>query len=233
MAREKISSQPVQLTFHSLLGGRRKGGGRKKSPDSGVSHLKRPVVKRRHPVHVTLKLLPGLPSLRVQRYAGVVLEALRRGCGGTRREPGRLRVCHCSIQADHVHVIVEVEDQGALARGIQGLSIRIAKGLNKMLRRKGKVLADRYHAHVLETPGEVRNALAYLFRNWKKHGVKREATEKPDELSSGGWFRGWRDFEGREIPKGVGCSPIVEARTWLLSVGWARAGPLVLAEVHA
>jgi hypothetical protein len=174
----------------------------------------------------------GLPSLRVQRYAGVVLEALRRGCRGTVREPGGLRLCHFSIQAEHVHLIVEVEDEGTLARGIQGLSIRLAKGLNKVLGRTGKVFADRYHAHVLETPREVRNALAYVFRNWKKHGVRREASE-PDELSSARWFQGWRDYAACAIQKALGCSPIVEARTWLLGVGWSRAGPLVLAQVQA
>ena len=233
MSRKKSSADPVQLTFEELLRKRRKGGGRKKSPNSGVSHLKRPELKARHPVHTTLKLLDGLPSLRGRRQTLVVLDALRAACRGTAREPGGLHLCHYSIQHDHAHVIVEAQDKETLARGIQGLSIRIAKGLNKLWGRKGKVFADRYHGHVLETPTEVRNALAYVFRNWKKHGVEREDNESPDELSSARWFQGWKDYVACSMSKALGASPIVEARTWLLRIGWSRAGPLVLAEVHA
>ena len=233
MSGKKSGAGPVQLTFEELLRKRRKGGGRKKSPDSGVSHLKRPEVKKRHPVHTTLKLLDGLPSLRARRQTLVALDAMRRSCRGTVREPDGLRLCHFSLQHDHVHLIVEAQDEGTLGRGMQGLSIRLAKGLNKLLGRAGKVFADRYHAHVLETPTEVRNALAYLFRNWKKHGVEREETKVPDELSSGRWFQGWTDYAACSLPKTPGSSPIAEARTWLLRSGWSRAGPLVLAELHA
>jgi hypothetical protein len=232
MSSKKRGADPVQLTFEELLRKRRKGGGRKKSPNSGVSHLKRPELKERHPVHTTLKLLDGFPSLRGRRQTLVVLDALRRACRGTAREPGGLHVCHYSIQDDHAHLIVEAQDKETLARGIQGLSIRLAKGLNKLWGRTGKVFADRYHEHVLETPTEVRNALAYLFRNWKKHGVEREENGLPDELSSGRWFEGWTDYVACSMSKALGSSPIAEARTWLLRVGWARAGPLVLAEVH-
>ena len=48
---------------------------------------------------------------------------------------------------------------------MQGLLIRVARGLNRFWERKGKVFADRFHARVLRTPREVRNALHYLFHN--------------------------------------------------------------------
>lgn len=35
--------------------------------------------------------------------------------------------------------------------------------------RRGRVLADRYHAHILRTPSEVRNAVRYVRDNHRKH----------------------------------------------------------------
>src|SRR4030095_14265313 len=68
---KKKSARPVQLTFDRLLDGLRKRGGRKKSPDSGVPHLKRPRVTERTPVFVTIKLKEGLPrSQEARRVRG-------------------------------------------------------------------------------------------------------------------------------------------------------------------
>src|SRR5690606_23810810 len=50
-----------------------------------------------------------------------------------------------------------------------GLSIRIAKAVNRVLNRCGKVFGDRYHARALKTPRETRFALRYVLLNIKKH----------------------------------------------------------------
>jgi len=50
--------------------------------------------------------------------------------------------------------------------------IRVAKGLNKLWARRGKVFADHYHDRILRTPREVRNALCYVLHNAKKHGLR-------------------------------------------------------------
>jgi hypothetical protein len=52
---------------------------------------------------------------------------------------------------------------------MQGFSIRVAKGLNAMMKRAGRVLADRYHAHVLKTPTETRRAVLYVRNNHRRH----------------------------------------------------------------
>ncbi len=80
-----------------------------------------------------------------------------------------MRVVQFSIQGNHAHLLVEADNTNSLARGIQGLSIRIAKGMNRLMNRKGSVLADRYHAHVLRTPTEVRRAAHYIRHNYKHH----------------------------------------------------------------
>ena len=67
---------------------------------------------------------------------------------------------------------VESEGTRALACGMQGLEIRLAKAVNRRLGRAGRVFTDRYHCRALRTPREVRNALVYVLLNGRKHAVK-------------------------------------------------------------
>jgi putative transposase len=80
-----------------------------------------------------------------------------------------MKMSEFSVQGNHIHLIVEAESKHALSRGMQGLAIRLAKGVNRASNRKGRVFADRYHAHILRTPAEVRNAVRYVCKNWHKH----------------------------------------------------------------
>ncbi len=91
---------------------------------------------------------------------------------------------------------------------MQGLAIRMAKALNRLMQRRGKVFADRFHAHVLRTPIEVKNALAYIRRNHAIHAARsgRAASTKPDVFSSVGYLV----FEFA-LPEAIG-----PPRTWLL-----------------
>ena len=68
-----------------------------------------------------------------------------------------------------MHLIVEAETTEALSRAMQGFSIRVAKGLNGMMGKRGRVLGDRYHARPLRTPTETRRAVAYVRNNHRKH----------------------------------------------------------------
>src|SRR6185436_345163 len=88
------------------------------------------------------------------------------------RERFGMRLIHFSIQSNHIHMIVEANDNRSLWRGMQGLGVRIAKRLNRLWGRKGKVFADRYHSHVMHSPREVRNAIAYTLNNARKHGMR-------------------------------------------------------------
>ena len=86
---------------------------------------------------------------------------------------------------------------------------------------------------ILRTPREVRNALAYVLLNARKHWRERHGAPPPvllDEASSSRWFDGWRHVPGsREPPRE---SPeVVPPRTWLLSTGWRRHGLIDPAEV--
>src|SRR5204862_6807235 len=83
----------------------------------------------------------------------------------------------------------EADDARGLGRGMKGLCVRIARALNRLWKRVGSVFSDRYHARVLRTPREVRNALNYVLHNAARHGSRLGG---PDPCSSGAWFDGWR-----------------------------------------
>ena len=73
-------------------------------------------------------------------------------------QPEGMRIVHYSIQGNQLHLILEAEDRESLARGMQGLAIRVAKAINRLFARAGRVWADRYHSHVLKTRREAANA---------------------------------------------------------------------------
>ena len=137
------------------------------------------------------------------------------------------RVIHFSIQPNHLHLIVEATSKSALSRGMQGLASGLARRVNRKLRRRGSLFSDRYHAHALATPTEVRHGIVYVLKNFEKHpvGVPDLGTEPRDgidPLSSARWFSGWA--ESTAPPRDP--APVAEPRTWLLRTGWKRRGLL-------
>jgi REP element-mobilizing transposase RayT len=107
-------------------------------------------------------------NLRSRRSFRVIEQVLR---GGADRF--EVRVVQFSIQGNHIHLLVEAPDRVELGRAIKGLSVRLARGLNRMMKRSGRVLGDRYHAHVLRTPSEVRRAISYIRDNARQHAAAR------------------------------------------------------------
>ncbi|MGH7289526.1 MAG: transposase [Myxococcota bacterium] len=105
------------------------------------------------------------------------------------RTRGRFRVAHYSIQPDHGHFIVEAASREDLAAGMKALGARLAKAVNHAFGRRGRVLADRYHLRIFRSPREVRNALAYVLLNARRHLAKRgrpvAAARRVDPASSG------------------------------------------------
>ena len=203
-------------------GGRRRGAGRKPAGErAGVPHVKRPRLAARFPVLVTMRLLPGLASLRAEDTHELVSAMF---AAGTSEE---FRVIEYSVQSNHVHALVEAQNERALTRGMTGLVVRITRGLNRLLRRVGPVFSDRFHARILRTPREVRNALLHVLQNARKHGSWQARV--PDPYSSGPRFDGWK--EGARKVADSSARLLARARTWLLSVGWRRHGLLDPREV--
>ncbi|MEO7092940.1 MAG: transposase [Polyangiales bacterium] len=176
--------------------------------------MSRPVVNGETPIHVTLRVKPDVLNLRSKRSFRIIARALE-----SAREWASARVVHYSVQGNHVHLVAEASDRKVLARRIQGLEVRIARALNKLMNRRGAVFADRYHARPLSTPLEVRRVIEYVLKNRRHHfGATTSAF---DPYSSAAWFDGWRS---PPRPRVAGPPLVCEPRSWLLRVGWRRHG---------
>ena len=160
---------------------------------------------------------------------------------------------HYSVQKNHLHLIVEAPDARELARAMKGLSVRLARGLNRVFDRKGSLFRERYHSRVLRTPREVRTVLSYVLNNARHHNERlrwRCYSEWFDPFSSAVWFEGWEGRQGRAMatfgdaearagplgrsdPRfGADAKPErVEADSHLLTRGWLRWGRVPLDEV--
>jgi putative transposase len=214
--------------------------GPKPGPRGLVRHRAREASSPLHPLHVVMR--SKFRSLRTQ----FVFPTLRKALADATRARADFRITQFSVQGDHVHLLVEADSKQALSRGMQGLAIRVARRVNRLVSRSGKLWADRFFSRALSSPRAVRNALAYVLNNFRKHRTAGEA--KIDAYSSAPYFAGFRELRGKPAwdlprsrrlpltPQGVPPPafdddvPILEARTWLARVGWREAGLVTLAE---
>jgi REP element-mobilizing transposase RayT len=219
--------RPLQLELAMPRhGGARAGAGRKKRSDETVPHTARPPVDGDHPLHITIRIARGVWNLRSQRGFRAVKEALDQ-----EKARGELRIVHYAVQGDHLHVIAEATDRGTLTRRMQGFGVRLARSVNAMMgRKRGRVIAERYHLHVLRSPREVRNAIRYVLLNHVKHGMLTGRVGiTVDPYSSGPWFEHWPENVRRARWAVVtGPPPLCEPGSWLLKTGWRRSGPITV-----
>jgi REP element-mobilizing transposase RayT len=182
-------------------------------------------MRRDRPAHVTLKLVAGLPRLRRKYVFRALCECIRRA------QKNSFAVVEFSIQENHLHLLCEADDTKAFSAGVRGLCVRIARSLNRLWERSGRVIGDRYHARILRTPLEVKNALAYVLNNARRHawqhGRKMFAKNWVDQFSSAPSFEGFAGHRDVHSTHAVTSKP----RTWLLKVGWQRYGPIELARI--
>jgi REP element-mobilizing transposase RayT len=173
-----------------------------------------------------MKVREQIPSLRSVKLVAELERSWREVC-----ERGRFRLVHYSIQCNHVHMIVEAASAWHLACGLKSIAARFSRCVNRVFRRTGRVLADRCHVHVLRTPRGVRNAIAYVLLNARRHLAKRtgrlRTIARVDPASSGRWFCGWRTGAPPTHDPPVVAAP----RTWLLRVGWRKRGLIDVTEV--
>ena len=193
--------RPRQLEFPSH-GGRREGAGRPRG--DRVSHASRPRFGKPVPAHVTLQMRDHVWNLRSGR-------SYRRLLACFEKSRGRFgaRLIEFSVQGNHLHLVIEAESDVSLSRALQGLCIRIARSLNSLMRRSGKVFADHYHARLLRSPTELIRALRYVLGNAAHHfgavGV--------DPRCSAALVVAER------------LALLAPGRSWLLREGLARAAP--------
>ena len=166
----------------------------KLSTNSGrVRHSPRPSVSCSDGVHVTVKLRSGIPSLR-QKH---VIEALER-CFCKAKDRFEFELNAYTVMSNHIHLLVFVRSNEALRRGMQGLNIRLARAINRVFNRKGKVFVDRFHARVVRGFYAIKKALRYVVQNARKHRVAIPAG-KWDRYSSG-HYRNDHATESCDLP---------------------------------
>jgi len=145
---------------------RRKPGRKPKGKRAGAPHTVRPDLKRGEAVHVVLRVVQAIGSLRKRHMYKAVREAsiavakreldCRRSIrsGGKVKELGAFRIVHVSIQSSHIHLLIEADDKTALSRGMQSFQISAAKHLNRAVSVKSVNVA----ALAAATPSERRRA---------------------------------------------------------------------------
>src|SRR5690349_13346284 len=123
MGRRSRDTAEGQLALFAKRGGKRRGAGRPpKGARAGSPHKERPLLHSRYPVHVTLRAISAVGNLRRR----CVYQAIRWATLTTARREN-FRICHLSIQHNHLHLIVEASNKEALASGMQGFQISAAK----------------------------------------------------------------------------------------------------------
>jgi REP-associated tyrosine transposase len=147
-----------------------------------------------------------VPNLRKEKRWKQIKKAFYLG-----HEKFGMRMVEFSVQTNHVHFVVEAGGKRSLARGMQGLAIRLAKAINRASGRRGTVFRDRYHARTLRTLTEVRRAVNYVRKNLQHHD-KLEHPWYPDPCSSMDSEACFIFWDDPEIPVLLVSKP----RTWLL-----------------
>jgi REP element-mobilizing transposase RayT len=205
----------------------KKRGRKPKGPRSSEPHKRRPELKRGYPVHVVLRVVDAIGSMRKRHMYRALREAsisvaLREL---TYAREGAFRIVHVSVQRNHIHLLVEASDKTALSRGMQSFQISAAKHLNRAVsveargltakqrrslagrramaaRRRGTVFPDRFHQVIITSPKQARNTLAYVLNNWRKHREHQApfaGTWNVDPYSTGYQFDGWKQREHADV----------------------------------
>jgi REP element-mobilizing transposase RayT len=207
-------------------GGWRPGAGRHRSFANlrDPIHCAREALSPKYPVHVTLRVGTWHDRLRNGRVYKVVHRALL----GILNDAS-FRVCHLSIQHNHIHLIVEADDTAALSHGMIRFTSRVAKGINALAGYIGKVFPHRYHATQIRSARHARSAIAYVLNNWRRHKQDRRQDYFGwllDHFSSAVTFDGWAGDVRWLIPEDHDPLPVASPTSWLLRVGWRQHGEI-------
>lgn len=143
-----------------------KGAGRPAIHDRGVRHIARDKVTRNTSLHLTIKIERVKAGLKNKDVVKQLHESIKKA-----RKMG-LRVIHYTLEFDHLHLLVETDNNDQLSKGMQSFGISFSKGINKIKQEAGKVYKTRYHFRKLKTPKEIKNVIHYILGNSIKHSKK-------------------------------------------------------------
>ena len=148
----------TQITLINL-----KGAGRPAIHDAGIRHISRPLIKKASSLHLTVKIKKNKAEMKNKAVLAILKRAIRNA-----RKQG-LKVIHYSLEYDHAHLLVEVDNNQVLGKGMQAFGVTIAKAINKLKRDSGGVYKHRYHFRQISSSRELKNVMSYIFSNGVKH----------------------------------------------------------------
>jgi hypothetical protein len=160
-----------------------------------------------------------------------MLYAIIRCCMRRSGHRDHFRICHYSVQGNHLHLICEADHQVALSRGIQGFASGMARRINRHIGRRGTFFATRYAMRPLHNPIAVRRAVGHVLCNWRCHRLDRAQRSTFDPFSSGELFEPWGATSRPRWLFPDEPTPIAAPRTSLLRDDWIRVGPISPYEV--
>lgn len=140
-----------------------KGAGRKPIHDKGIRHVARPKLKKATSLHLTIKVRENKADIQSKKILKVLHHAI------IRARLKKLRVIHYTLEYNHVHLLVECNDNKILHHGMQALGISLSKAINRIKRLSGGVYKHRYHFRQISNPRQLKNVLHYIFHNGIKH----------------------------------------------------------------
>ena len=116
-------------------------------------------------MHVTQKIQRGLPSLRhpaVQaRIKQLAAACERRG----------VKVIASATMTDHIHLGCCPESREAMTNAMRYFFGELAKFLNRLWKRRGKVFVDRYFSRAARSARQCWHVINYIMQNPVKAGI--------------------------------------------------------------
>lgn len=141
----------------------------KRSRSGRILHAKRPVTTRR-PMHLTAHVHGDVPSLRRAEVLGafreLVREARRRG----------VRTVAFALMPTHLHWMVVPDSAGALRDATRYVFGQLAKRVNALAGRRGKVFLERFWSTCCASVRQAFHALGYVLKN-----AARLSGARPDD----------------------------------------------------
>lgn len=135
-------------------GGRAGAGRRPRHGGVGGDHSPRPSVNPKHPLLITNRVMPDVDLDEAEAW-----EAIEAAVTEANEATAGFEVERISAEGPDLLLLVRARNKSSLTKGMQGLSIRVARGLNRVLDREGRVFMDRYRAQPLKTRAAVKTAL--------------------------------------------------------------------------
>lgn len=140
-----------------------KKAGRPPKNDPGIRHRGRETLLKTSSLHLTVKVDRNKADIKSKP----ILQILKRSILRARKQG--LKVLHFTLEWDHVHLLIEADNNLELGKGMQAFGVTFAKGINKIKKNSGKVYKHRYHFRKINSGRELKRVMNYIFTNGEKH----------------------------------------------------------------